>query len=349
MPLFRKAGTPFYWYDFRVAGVRHRGSTKQTSVTVARQIEAALIHQLNSGDATQVRKKAPQLREAALTFLEYVQQHDSLADATKEYYRYGWKMLSSLPIAQMRIDSITKSDTQTLGISGSGSKVNCALRTLRRILSLAEEKNLIIKMPKIPLVEEVERTQLIEADIEDIILAKAPETLRDAYLLIADCGIRPGDCVAIGWEHDVDFVRRTIWIAGGKTGKKAQRTVQMSSRVFEMLKRRAGLDPVWAFASVKKSREGKPMTAHGIIARFSAFKRQQGFPKAVVLYCARHTFATDITKATGNITETQKTLGHTSLKTTARYVHANVAQTGAVMDARNAERHNLGHSALSVQ
>jgi integrase len=348
MALFRKEGSPFYWYDFRVAGVRHRGSTKQTSVTIARQIESAHIHQLNSGEATQVRKKAPLLREAALTFLEYVQK-TTLADATKAYYNYGWQMLSSLPIAQMRIDMITKSDTQTLGISGSGSKVNCALRTLRRILSLAEEKNLIVKMPRIPLVEEVERTQLIDADTEALILAKAPETLRDAYLLIADCGIRPGDCVAIGWEHDVDFVNRTIWIAGGKTGRKAQRRVQMSSRVLEMMKRRARLDPVWAFASVKKTRKGGSMTARGIIARFSAFKRQQGLPKAVVLYCARHTFATDITKATGNITETQKTLGHTSLKTTARYVHANVAQTGALMDARNAERHNLGHSALSMQ
>jgi integrase len=197
--------------------------------------------------------------------------------------------------------------------------------------------------------ERRERTQLIDADIEALILAKAPETLRDAYLLIADCGVRPGDCVAIGWEHDVNFINRTIWIAGGKTGKKAQRTVEMSSRVFEMMKRRAGLDPVWAFASVKKSRKGKAMTARGIIARFSAFKRKQGLPKAVVLYCARHTFATDITRATGNITETQKTLGHTSLKTTQRYVHANVARTGAFMDARNAERHNFGHSALSVQ
>ena len=88
-----------------------------------------------------------------------------------------------------------------------------------------------------------------------------------------------------------------------------------------MMKRRAGLDPVWVFASIKTSRKGRPMTARGIIARFSEFKRQQRLPKDVVLYCARHTFATDITKATGNITETQKTLGHTSLKTPARYVH----------------------------
>jgi len=68
---------------------------------------------------------------------------------------------------------------------------------------------------------------------------------------------------------------------------------------------------------------------------FSEFKRRVGLPKKLVLYSARHTFATDMTEATGNLTKTQKALGHTSLSTTARYNHTRSADIAAIMDARN--------------
>jgi integrase len=83
------------------------------------------------------------------------------------------------------------------------------------------------------------------------------------------------------------------------------------------------------FPSVKSARPAEHMTAHGLNARFSEFKRMNGLPQNVVLYSARHTFATDVTEATGDITKTQKALGDTQLKTTMRYVHARAADAGA--------------------
>ena len=53
------------------------------------------------------------------------------------------------------------------------------------------------------------------------------------------------------------------------------------------------------FPSVKSKRAVKHMTPLGLSSGFAEFKCQGGLPKEVVLYSARHTFATDITEATG--------------------------------------------------
>lgn len=47
----------------------------------------------------------------------------------------------------MRLDCITTSVADTLKLHGTGSNQNCALRTLRRILSLAQEF-VIIQAPR---------------------------------------------------------------------------------------------------------------------------------------------------------------------------------------------------------
>ncbi len=351
MALFRKKGSPYWWADIRVEGNRYRISTKQTSRTKAAQFETSHIHQLSSGESMGIRKRAPILRDYAKSFLDYVTE-TRRSDKTKEYYRNGWRLMESQRIAGMRLDAITKATAEVLQVPHSGSNVNCALRTLRRMFSLAVEKNLIAKAPRIPLVEEVERDRLVGADEELIVLAKAPQVLHDVYLMVADLGPRPDDAVRVSWP-DVDFVVGDAFIVGGKTGKKAARRIPMSDRVRAMLLRRAKenekRDSKWVFPSLKPKRAGKHMTAHGVSSRFSEFKREAGFPKSLVLYSARHTFATDLTEATGNLRKTQKALGHTALSTTARYDHTRSADIATIMNVRNSERHNSGHSTETVQ
>jgi integrase len=349
VPLIRKKGSSFWWLDLPagVYGKRRRESTKETSKTKALQYEAALIHKLSTGQSTGIRNRAPILRDYAKDFLAYVAA-TRRSDKTKEYYRNGWRLMESQNIAGMRLSAITTATAEVLQVPHSGSNVNCALRTLRRMLSLAVEKNLIAKAPKIPLVEEVQRDRLIGYDEEQIILAKAPRVLRDAYLLIADLGVRPDDAARLRSEH-VDFATGLVFVTGGKTGKKAQRHIPMSDRVRAMLVERLGQDSEWVFPSVKSRRQGTHMRAHAISSRFSEFKKAVGFPDNLVLYSARHTFATDITEATGNLSKTQHALGHTSISTTARYNHTRSADVATIINVRNSTRHTFGHSTETVQ
>lgn len=44
-------------------------------------------------------------------------------------------------------------------------------------------------------------------------------------------------------------------------------------------------------------------------------------PNEIALYSARHTFATDLLQASGDIVPVDDALGHTETKTTSRYLH----------------------------
>lgn len=342
MALYRRKGSPFWWADIRVPGKpRVRVSTEQTTKGAARTAETAFIQKLNSGEIAGIRTKAPHLRDFAEKFLNYVDK-SRLEPYTKKYYRGGWKLLKDQDIAGMRIDAITTSDAAVIQVSGSGSNINMALRTLKRMLSVAEEMRLIQRTPRIRLAKENGRERLISAEEEKLILANAGPTLRDVFLLIFDTGMRPGEACRLRWEN-VDFVRGVILITRGKS-KLARRHLPMSSRVLAMLKERALLGSEHLFPSQRGSHV-MPITVGD---SFRSLKRSLGLSEDIVLYSARHTFATDFMDATGDISKTQKTLGHGNVTTTTRYLHPGVANLGSIMDTRNAERHNVGHSAPTV-
>lgn len=330
--VYRQTGSNIWFTDFRFNGKRIRQSTKQTSQKAAKTFASLLMTQLSMGVGEST--KPILLRDFAPIFLRFV--HASrLATKTKEYYSNGWRLLMTQPIAGTRIRSITTADAATVSVPHSGSNVNNALRTLRRMLSLACEKGLIHKVPRIALAEEFERKAVISNAVDLLIITKASLTLRGVYILVADCGIRPADCAALHWR-DVDFAKGVIFIAGGKTGKKAQRWMPMTERVRTMLIERAALSSTWVFAGTRNP--AVPIEPSTIASRWSSFKRKNQIPQDIVLYSARHTFATDLTEATGNLTKTQKALGHTNLSTTARYNHTQSADIATIMDARNAAR-----------
>jgi hypothetical protein len=46
---------------------------------------------------------------------------------TKTYYRTGWRLLSSTPMARMKLNCITGDDVSALRFPGSASNANCGL------------------------------------------------------------------------------------------------------------------------------------------------------------------------------------------------------------------------------
>lgn len=341
MPLFKKPKSPYWWADISVDGKRHRVSTKQTTKIKAQHAEAQIIHDLSTG-ARMLRAKPPLLRQFAERFKQHIAA-SRLEPKTKLYYLNGWRMLADLDIAGMRLDAITTGAASVLKLPGSGSNANCALRTLRRMLSIAVEENVIQRAPRIRLAKEKRRELTISAETEGQILEAMPKTPHDAFLLVLDAGMRPGEVVALEWPR-VDFDRGVILVAAGKT-PRARRHLAMTTRVRAMLlerwaaKKKAdekGRGSVWVFPS-SRTKSGH-IRASSLSMFFGRTKRKLGLPADMVLYSARHTFATDIMEATGDISKVGKTLGHGSLGITSRYLHPEVAKVGEIMDARNDAR-----------
>jgi hypothetical protein len=73
----------------------------------------------------------------------------------------------------MRLDQITRDVTDRITFPGSPANANCALRTLRRMLHVAEEKKLVRKAPKVKLAVEFERAERLDEESEKKLLAAA--------------------------------------------------------------------------------------------------------------------------------------------------------------------------------
>ena len=147
--LFQKKDSRFYWYDFKARGKRYRGSTTETNKKRAGRIAALRLSQALGGDGL-LERKTPNLQGFSIQFLQWVES-ETLARKTRKCCANGWRLLSSTKLVSRRLDQITKDDIEPLSFSGSSSNLNCALRTLRRMLHKAEEWNLIIKVPRFKL------------------------------------------------------------------------------------------------------------------------------------------------------------------------------------------------------
>jgi integrase len=299
-----------------IDGKRYRGSTQESTLSRARQVESILITRAREGSGLLQRRKPMTLREFSGRFLAFVRDSNRLQPKSKDYYENGWDVMGDQPIAGMRIDRITSQDADTIKIDGSPAKVNRSLRTLRRMLHLAVEWEYIAKAPRIHLLQETGRSLLIEAKAETELAAHIEGAAKVALVLIMDAGLRPNEVVHLRVE-DVNFTRGTLNVTRGKT-KKSARFVPISERVREVLGQQIGeRKDGWVFPSSRYP--GEPIQRHALTSAFAIARRKAGLPSNLKLYNARHTFATDIMAASGNVFLLKALMGHTDVKTLDRY------------------------------
>ena len=203
MNLYKTRESKYFWYSFSLRGQRHRGSTKETN-----QLRAAKVGALKLAEAMQetdpLPKKAPIMFEFSECFLEWVKT-SRLSEKSKAYYDRGWRLLSNTAIRGMRLDQISADRVERITFNGSPSYVNCALRTLRRMLHKAEEWKLLRRAPRLKLLPEYPRdlrldetaeAQLVKAAEECKWRKSCYEQFRDIVILMRDTGMRNESIVA---------------------------------------------------------------------------------------------------------------------------------------------------------
>lgn len=207
-----------------------------------------------------------------------------------------------------------------------------ALRTLRRALSMAVEKKLIIAAPKVKLRDEHQRTAVWDSITEALFLSKAKGLLRDVFIIIQDTGMRPDEVLRLR-KKDVLWEKALIHIPLGKT-KRSTRYVPLSDRVRDILKRRVSWNEY-----VFPARSESGHKSHTAIEKpFRQLRRKLKLDKDLVLYSGRHTFATDMLDRTGNLKLVGDLLGHASPVTTARYLHPSLKAVAGIINDRNITR-----------
>ncbi len=247
----------------------------------------------------------------------------------------------SLPIAQLRPTAITSEDANILTFPGGPSNTNCALRTLRRLLNTAVDRGRLLKAPKIHLVEEMGRQQLVEAWMESLLLKHAPQPLHNILIDIFDSGRRPEEVMRtrrsdLLWDHD------RVNVAKHKTSKRSGgRTVPFTDRMKRIYADHKGKEDDWLYPSKRAECGHRTTISKQWQACVAKVNREQiekelpRLPEDLVPYCGRHTFATDLMKASKNIRLVQKTLGHADIRTTVKYLHPDESEAVELINARN--------------
>jgi integrase len=197
--------------------------------------------------------------------------------------------------------------------------------------------------PRIKLRKEYGRSTLIDPETETKLLAVARQPLRDVLLIMLATGLRPSEVFRMRWE-DIDWERGTIFIPFGKT-RNSRRYLPMSQRVTELLsERRRTQHEGWVFPS--DSEVGHLTT---VAKAFADARTAAGVRPSVVLYSARHTFATSIMSSTGNLAIVMRALGHANAQTAMIYQHPSMETVRVAVDQKNQvadQRHNLRHSPI---
>lgn len=332
MKLFKKRKSKFFWYDFTVRGQRYRGSTEETNQTRASKIAGLKLAGALEG-TDPLDRKTPTLQEFSKDFLQWVIEA-RLAEATKTYYRDGWKLLSKRKeLKAMRLDRITNDVAERQVFPGSAATTNCALRTLSRMLHKAEEQKLIRQAPRLKRVTEHERELRLDDKSEKRLLAGAGkcdwsggsyQLFEDIVKLTRDTGMRNRRETYQMRIENLDWESQIIFVPDSKT-PDGRRKVPMSDRVYGILQRRCrdkkGVLKTrgWVFPARRKNT--KYPYLRSIAKHFAEARRKAGLPENLVLYCGRHDFGTVMMARTGNLKAVMMVMGHRDVKTAHKYQH----------------------------
>jgi site-specific recombinase XerD len=150
--------------------------------------------------------------------------------------------------------------------------------------------------------------------------AAAPGRDRLLFQIAYGCGLRLSELVHLQ-VGDIDSRRMAIHVRLGKGGK--DRLVPLSLRLLDELRSywRSFRPRTWLFPGRKPER---PITVSNVQRRFGWALRQSGLSKRCSMHTLRHSYATHLLEAGVDLMTLQRLLGHTSLQTTARYLHVSL-------------------------
>lgn len=140
-------------------------------------------------------------------------------------------------------------------------------------------------------------------------------------------GLRVSETTHLRIE-DIDLDERTLFVAHGKGDK--QRFVPLPARFIEPLyewigNRRKG----WLFPSPQSN---EPLSSRAVQLQVQSTAAKAGIMRRISPHSLRHTYATNLLRAGGNLRQVQTLLGHANIATTQIYTHLDVEDLRRLTD-----------------
>jgi integrase len=211
-------------------------------------------------------------------------------------------------------DRITELVFEFEDMGNSGSTINRKMSAFSLIMKTARDQGWITAIPKIPRRREgAHRIRWLDEAEEGNILKKC-ETLglmdlRDFIIVAVDTGFRRGELMGF---RSKDFGKGLLHLHAGETKTDEARAVPATSRVREVLERRAHMERPFGL-----------FTSHTIRWQWGKLKDLLGLADDAqfVVHMLRHTCASRLVQRGVPLAVVQKWMGHKNIVTTLRYAH----------------------------
>lgn len=334
MSVYKPTGSPYFHFDFQFRGKRYYGSTGCAGKRAAEQFEA------------RERQKAslPATTRPPITLDEAAGLYQEHAEALP-----SWKTIEYMIVALVRgigprrlLSEISQRELQVYfakrRAGRANSSVNREIENTRAIWLRASKarfdvgempdwKALLLKVAKVPprIANTAEEDRLF-----DTIAGDAYDVVKFALV----SGWRKAEVIGLRWS-DLDLQRSIA-----KTKIKGGDTVErpLDTTLLTIIANQPRVGPfVFTYVCRKsraKRREGQryPMTITALRTRWADAKRAAEI-EGLRFHDLRHTAATRMLAATGNLVTVSQALRHSSLKTTQRYAHAGADDVRAAISA----------------
>src|SRR5262249_31959119 len=216
----------------------------------------------------------------------------------------------------------------------SASSVNIAVNAVRFLYSVTLSRNVDALLAAVPHMKRNTPRAEVYARSELEALLTAPAQPRDRAFLMAVYagGLRLSEATHLK-TTDLDRPRMQWRVRQGKGGK--ERVLPLSGRLLTELENywraqragKPGHDSAWLFLGEKAGQPMNRSTGQNIYYR--ALKKS-GVRRKGGIHILRHSFATHCIENGIELTVVQRLLGHSSLLTTARYLHVTAHRLGQI-------------------
>jgi site-specific recombinase XerD len=232
-------------------------------------------------------------------------------------------------IGNLEIEKLTKHDVYHMLDKKKNDNPNISNATLNKYITVTKTMYHFITDKRLPiqkLKEKQVKIPIIESDIINKIFTYYKNNLDDKvqfrnyiyYRLSLETGLRLNEIINIKMEN-INMQERLIYVTVTKTD--VDRFVSFSDETRILLHKfillfHDGYE--YLFINFKT---GKRLSKSSIESQTQALKSKLNIKQSISPHKWRHTFATKFITKGGNLTFLQKFLGHTSLKTTQKYLH----------------------------
>ncbi len=322
MGVYKRDGSPFYWYKFASDGKNVYGSTGATDHKVARQVY--------------ITERNKHVQRKATGRLAPIKLRDLLATYVRDYARVNKSSFSRDEIAIAHFNDFM-GDKQASEVSPrdlerykssrreclhggnpiTGATINREMAILKTAFNKAIEWGLLESNPveRVKFFSEKDRgrTRYLSTDEKAKLLAILSPELRRFVIVALKTGMRAGEILGLKWL-DIDSNANQIVVRKSKSGR--MRFIPLHSDVAEVL-RSLPKHGEFVFSDKHGERYGR---SSWIRTQFERALEQAGI-RDFHVHDLRHTFASELIMKGADLKTVSELLGHSSTRMTERYSH----------------------------